>query len=98
MGTEPKYASADEPELEQIARRLRMARASLGITQMQAAERAGISQSLLSLYEHGKRDMLYSALKSLAIEYHVSADWLVGLDDRTPLTLSCAGFGTEPRK
>lgn len=86
-----------DPELDRLARRLRMARASLGIRQTEAARRVGVSQSLISLYEHGKRDPPFSALKGLALLYHVSADWLMGLTDETPPPVSNAGSGTEPR-
>lgn len=64
-------------ELEGIAKRLRMARAATGMTQLRAAAEAGISPSVLSLYEHARRDPLSLAIKRLARAYGVSVDWLM---------------------
>lgn len=69
-----------DPELDLMAKRLRMARASLGLKQAEVAERAGISQSVLSLYEHGRRDPLATTIKRLCSLYGVSADWVMGIE------------------
>lgn len=58
-----------------------MARAALGITQAEAAARASVSQSALSLYEHARRDPPVTSLKRLAVAYGVSIDWLMGIAD-----------------
>lgn len=68
-------------ELEGLARRLRMARAALGITQAEAADMASVSQSALSLYEKGRRDPPVTSLKRLAVAYGVTLDWLMGITD-----------------
>lgn len=61
-------------ELEEIARRLRMARASLGLSQAQAAREASISQSALSLYEKARREPHATSIKRLAMVYEISMD------------------------
>ena len=55
-----------DPAVEELARRLRMGRASANLTQAQAAEIAQISQSALSLYEKAKREPHAMALMRLA--------------------------------
>lgn len=66
-------------DLDGLARRLRMARASLGITQAEAASRAGVSQSALSLWERARRVPDALAVRRLAITYSVTTDWLLGM-------------------
>lgn len=70
-----------ELELLEIARRLRMARASCDLIQAQAADAAKISQSALSLYEKARREPHSINVKRLALVYGVSMDWLVGLSE-----------------
>lgn len=65
----------------ELARRLRMARAYHGLTLARAADLARVSQSALSLYEHGEREPGALALGRLAMAYGVSVDWLCGLRD-----------------
>ena len=74
-----------DPAVEELARRLRMGRASANLTQAQAAEIAQISQSALSLYEKAKREPHAMALMRLAKAYGVSADWLLGLSETMAL-------------
>ncbi len=46
---------------------------------------AGISDSRMSSYRHGRRCPRLEVFRALVIELGVSADWLLGLsDDRTP--------------
>lgn len=70
-----------QQDLEELARRLRMARASLGLTQAQAARDASISQSALSLYEKARREPHATSIKRLAIVYGVSMDWIMGVSE-----------------
>ena len=70
-----------DSDLIELARRLRMARASNNLTQAQAASEASISQSALSLYEKARREPHATSIKRLAIVYGVSMDWLMGLSE-----------------
>ena len=70
-----------DSDLNELARRLRMARASNNLTQAQAASEASISQSALSLYEKARREPHATSIKRLAIVYGVSMDWLMGLSE-----------------
>lgn len=67
-------------DLDELAKRLRMGRASVGITQKDASDMAGVSQSALSLWEHAKRVPDALAIKHLAAAYEVTTDWLLGID------------------
>lgn len=51
------------------------------MTQAEAAEGSGISQSALSLYEQGRREPMAMAIKRLSITYGISMDWLMGLSN-----------------
>ena len=56
-----------------------------GLTQAALALRSGISQTAISNYELGDREMGSAALVSLAQSLECSADYLLGLtDDPTP--------------
>lgn len=68
-------------DLNELARRLRMARASCNLTQTVAANKSTISQSALSLYEKARREPHATTAKRLAQTYGVSLDWLLGLSD-----------------
>ena len=68
-------------DLIELARRLRMARAALHMSQIEAATAADISQSALPLYEKGRRQPLATSIKRLAIVYGTSTDWLFGMTD-----------------
>ena len=63
--------------LQQLASRLRAARAAADVTQEQAAEAVGASTSSIANYEHGTTEVSASTLHALAAFYGVSADWLL---------------------
>ncbi|MBQ9760743.1 MAG: helix-turn-helix transcriptional regulator [Clostridia bacterium] len=55
------------------------------LTQRQVAEYLHIKQNTYSQYENGQRQIPLDALIALAIFYHTSTDYLLGLtDERTP--------------
>lgn len=51
------------------------------VTQKQAAQAAGVSQSMYQFYEYGKSDPTAKVLVSLADFYEVSLDYLTGRTD-----------------
>lgn len=61
--------------------RVREAREALGLSQTQAAAKAGLHTSQLSSIELGHRQPRTDALARLARALEVSADWLLGLSD-----------------
>jgi transcriptional regulator with XRE-family HTH domain len=61
--------------------RLLLLRRATGLTQAQAASRAGISPTSLSIIESGfARDIRLSTLQKLYLSFGVSADCLLGLE------------------
>ncbi len=54
------------PTVQEIARTLRTARASQGLTQRELAERIGLTQAQISRFEGGHVDLRLSSLVELA--------------------------------
>lgn len=63
---------------EMFTQKIKKARLDAGYTQNQVAELTGISQSILSNLEKGKREPSIENLGILADFYEVSIDWLLG--------------------
>ena len=66
--------------MDQFGFRLKIARKEAGLTQKQAAERLGFSQSAIRQYEQGQSRPSYERLIDMCRLYGVSADALLGLD------------------
>ncbi len=60
--------------------RLKALRKSRGMTQLQAAERIGISKAMVSSYELSARQPSYGVLVKLAALYGVTTDYLLGAE------------------
>jgi len=67
--------------------RLKNVREMKNMSQMEVAEKIGVSNAVLSNYERDYRDPDTEVLKQLAITYNISVDYLLGLTD-TLRTLS----------
>lgn len=67
-----------------VRERLRYRRKNLDLNQTQLAQKTGLTQQEVSLYEKGDREPTIQTLARLAIGLGVSADWLLGLSDETP--------------
>lgn len=63
-----------------FSNRLRELRIQSGLTQLQLAQRLGITKSVISLYELSERAPSPDILIRLANIFHVSTDYLLGLD------------------
>ena len=63
-----------------FAAKRKAARKEAGLTQKQAAERLGFSQSAIRQYEQGQSRPSYERLIDMCRLYGVSADALLGLD------------------
>lgn len=65
-----------------LAQRLRAARQAITpeITQRDVAKHLNLSPSAINLWEAGKTEPSASALAELSRWYHVSCDWLLGVD------------------
>lgn len=65
-----------------FGRRLRNLRLSKKLTQAQVAARLNLSKTSISGYENNTKTPSLDVLTQLAILYGVSADYLLGLDNR----------------
>lgn len=68
--------------------RLRELRTQAGLTQLQLAQRMGITKSVVSFYELQERTPSPDVLVKLAGIFRVSTDYLLGLDKRETLDIS----------
>jgi len=67
---------------ETLGERLAEARNSSGLNQSQAAKQIGVQAQTLSGYESGYREPSYDILLKLASLYHVTTDYLLGLEKK----------------
>ena len=65
----------------EVGKRLKESRKYAGFTQRQVAERLGMLQPSYARYESGVLELDYEKLIFLCRLFHVSADYLLGLDD-----------------
>lgn len=68
--------------------RLKHLRKQAGLTQHQLATQLGITKSVVSFYELQERSPSPEVLIKLASIFHVSADYLLGLDARETIDVS----------
>ena len=70
-----------------MCEKLKKLRTSSNLTQAQVAERIGIAVSAVSSYESGTRFPSLEMLMKLSALYHVSTDYLLGVDHSRQLNL-----------
>ena len=75
--------------------RVRNLRKQLGISQEQLGERLGVTKSMVSSYETSMRMPSYAILVKIARIFHVTTDYLLGLDSAD--TLNIAGLSPQQR-
>ena len=63
-------------------------RKQAGLTQQQLAAQLGITKSVVSFYELQARSLSPEVLAKLAVIFHMSADYLLGLDNRETIDVS----------
>ena len=68
--------------------RLKELRTQAGLTQLQLAQRMGITKSVVSFYELQERMPSPEVLMKLAGIFQVSTDYLLGLDKRETVDVS----------
>ena len=71
-----------------FANRLKKLRKQMGLNQTQLAKRIGISKSLVSYYENRDRSPSPEMLIKLSKIFHVSTDYLLGLESEQVLIVS----------
>lgn len=71
-----------------FSNRLKELRTQAGLTQLQLAQRLGITKSVISFYELSERAPSPDVLIRLAQIFHVSTDYLLGLDRKETLDIT----------
>jgi len=67
----------EKPRREAIGARLREIRLFNKLEQTELADRAGLSQAIISQYEKGLTEISLSFIKFLADNFNISGDWLI---------------------
>lgn len=68
--------------------RLKTLRKNQKMTQQQLAIRLGVAKSIISYYESGDRFPSYDVLTKIARTFHVTTDFLLGLERSRTLDVS----------
>jgi len=77
---------------EPIADRIKRFRTLRGLTQVQLADKIGISRGLEASYESGRIRLYDDMVARFALALDVSADALLGLEDTTPQAMPGVRF------
>src|SRR5215218_7733706 len=64
---------------EAVAERLRMTRARLDLSLVEAAERTGVARHTIAALERGKRAPYFPTVEKLSRGYGVPAEWILGI-------------------
>lgn len=73
---------------QNIFKRLRI---SSGLTQVEMADRLGISRSTIGMYETGAREPDFETLEAIADFFNVDTDYLLGRTDKTTILPETVG-------
>ena len=71
-----------------LGSRIKTLRIKNSFTQEQLAHRLGMTKSVISAYETGVRMPSYEALITIARIFHVSTDYLLGVENKETIDLS----------
>lgn len=84
--------------IQDLNKRLTISRKNRGLSRKQVAMQAGVSESLIGLYETAARQPSLSVLVKLASLYHVTTDYLLGCEMQDQHTLSLDGLNEQQVK
>lgn len=74
--------------VDSLGDKLKSLRKKKGLTQLQVANRIGMSKAVISSYEISNRTPPYDILIKLASLYNVSTDYLLGLENKRSVNVS----------
>lgn len=74
--------------MKDFGSRLKKLRTNANLTQADLAQRLGLTKSVISAYETDTRLPSYDVLIHISKIFHVTTDFLLGIDLPTPLDLS----------
>lgn len=72
----------------EFGKKLKALRTNKKLTQQQLADRLGVAKSVISYYESGDRFPSYDVLIKIAYTFHVTTDYLLGVDRMKLLNVS----------
>ena len=75
-------------DLINFGKKLKKLRIENGLTQQQLAARLGVSKSVISYYELQERIPSPDVLSKLASIFHVSSDYLIGIESRQSIDVT----------
>lgn len=78
--------------------RLKELRKQAGLTQQQLANQIGLSKTVISYYELHARTPSPEIIIKLAAVFHVSADYLLGIEKKNGRTVDVSGLTDEEVK
>lgn len=81
-----------------FGRRLKELRTQAGLTQQQLGDMLGLSKTVVSYYELHTRTPSPDVLVRLAAVFHVSSDYLLGIDKKSDRTIDVSGLTDEEVK
>lgn len=68
--------------------KVKILRVANNLTQKQLAERIGVAKSVVSYYEQGERFPSYDVLIKIAQTFHVTTDYLLGVEHARMIDVS----------
>ena len=71
-----------------FGKKLKALRNSQNLTQQQLANQIGVAKSIISYYESGDRFPSYDVLVKISYIFHVSTDYLLGVERTRTLNVS----------
>lgn len=74
---------------------LRVLRTQAGLTQQQLASQIGVTKTVVSYYERHERTPSPEVLIKLTKVFHVSADYLLGIEKKSGRTVDVSGLTDE---
>lgn len=77
---------------------LRELRLSAGLSQKELADRMGVTKSVISYYELQERTPSPDVLRKLALIFHVSSDYLLGIENQSRRIIDVSGLDDEDIK
>lgn len=78
--------------------KLKKLRLNAGLSQKELADRMGVTKSVISYYELQERTPSPEILKKLAFIFHVSSDYLLGIESPSRKTIDVSGLDEEDIK
>ena len=74
--------------MQELGKKIKKLRTQKNLTQTQLAQRLWVTKALISAYEAGTKFPSLDMLVKLAYSFHVSTDYLLGIDKKQSLDIT----------